>query len=346
MIIKKHLLRLALAAAATMAAHAALAADFEPPIFVQEAPAEEYVPVEVGSGWYLRGDVSYNFKKSFKDSSASASDSIFNNDFIGLVPIGPMEPIRLSQDTSAFSGSVGFGYHYNDFIRTDVTFGVSATDRYASSGVLGVGYVNGPMIDWRDPTITSAAGGLPDYGCAGTRTITYLDGNGAPIVGVPPEVQTDWRADCAASAQYQGSSYDGMANAYVDLGTFAGFTPYVGAGVGLMYTKTKFAIAANCSNYNVTTPNGPAEPGDQTQTQFNCAVPASSASYTEKDYNLTYGLMAGVAYKMTKNVSLDVGYQYKNTPGLKYVVLSDSGVETRKGIDSHSLKLGIRYDLW
>ena len=37
----------------------AFAADYEPPIVVDQ-PVEE-VPVEVGSGWYLRGDIGYNF---------------------------------------------------------------------------------------------------------------------------------------------------------------------------------------------------------------------------------------------------------------------------------------------
>ena len=38
----------------------ALAADYDPPIVIDQ-PVEE-VPVEVGSGWYLRGDIGYNFQ--------------------------------------------------------------------------------------------------------------------------------------------------------------------------------------------------------------------------------------------------------------------------------------------
>ena len=52
-------LALLLAAAALGPLPAAYAADYDPPIIVEEAT--EYVPVEVGSGWYLRGDVGYNF---------------------------------------------------------------------------------------------------------------------------------------------------------------------------------------------------------------------------------------------------------------------------------------------
>ena len=38
----------------------ALSADYDPPIVVDQ-PVEE-VPIEVGSGWYLRGDIGYNFQ--------------------------------------------------------------------------------------------------------------------------------------------------------------------------------------------------------------------------------------------------------------------------------------------
>ena len=37
----------------------ALAADYDPPMIIDQ-PVEE-VPVEVGTGWYLRGDIGYNF---------------------------------------------------------------------------------------------------------------------------------------------------------------------------------------------------------------------------------------------------------------------------------------------
>ena len=50
---------LAAAATAAIASTPALAADYDPPIVVDKAP--EFVPVEVGNGWYLRGDLGYSF---------------------------------------------------------------------------------------------------------------------------------------------------------------------------------------------------------------------------------------------------------------------------------------------
>ena len=46
--------RIFLGAAALFAATPALAADYDPPPLLEPAP--EYQPVEIGNGWYLRGD--------------------------------------------------------------------------------------------------------------------------------------------------------------------------------------------------------------------------------------------------------------------------------------------------
>src|SRR6185312_8038932 len=59
----KSLKALALAAAVLTPVTQALAADYDPPIYVDQAP--DYRPVEVGSGWYLRGDVGYAFNKPY-----------------------------------------------------------------------------------------------------------------------------------------------------------------------------------------------------------------------------------------------------------------------------------------
>ena len=51
----KSRIALALAAIMLMPVTQASSADYDPPIYVDQAP--DYVPVEVGSGWYLRGDI-------------------------------------------------------------------------------------------------------------------------------------------------------------------------------------------------------------------------------------------------------------------------------------------------
>ncbi|WP_051469565.1 outer membrane protein [Chelativorans sp. J32] len=204
------------------------AADYEPPIVVEEAPL---VPVEVGSGWYLRGDVSYSANKSVYDVGS----------------------LRGNIDNNRVGGSIGFGYHFTDLLRADINLAYVSSDDYD---------------------------------------------------------------DGAISAEHR--VWGGMVNGYVDLGTFVGFTPYVGAGVGVLY-----------STYDISG-----------------ADPFLTDAFNSIDsrYEFAYALNAGVNYQMTRNMSVDVGYQYLSSPGTKYVDVDRGTIE--EGVDFHQVKVGLRYDLW
>jgi opacity protein-like surface antigen len=227
------ILRLA-ASAALLAALAgpSLAADYDPPIFIEQAP--EYVPVEIGSGWYLRGDVTYKI-----------DDPLYEFTFLG-------EETR----NNRFGGSIGMGYHFNDILRGDVSIGLLAGDRF------------------------SAASGIERY-----------------------------------EAKYD--AWYGMANAYLDLGTVSGFTPYIGAGAGLLHTRQGFSRSVNN---------------------------ATVFSYDENQTNFAYALNAGINYQVADNVSLDFGYQYVDSPRAEY--LNSDTLAVERGIDFHQVKVGLRYDLW
>src|SRR5690606_35197789 len=114
--------------------------DYDPPIYVDEAP--EYTPVEVGSGWYLRGDVGYAFKRGYKRQALSSRDAVFDSELMGLGWIGPLDAYSLNEKQNSFTGSVGFGYHFNDWFRADVTIGALANDRYSANGHLTAGYLD------------------------------------------------------------------------------------------------------------------------------------------------------------------------------------------------------------
>lgn len=227
------ILRLA-ASAALLAALAgpSLAADYDPPIFIEQAP--EYVPVEVGSGWYLRGDVTY-----------VVSDPLYEFTILG-------EDSR----NNRFGGSVGIGYHFNDILRGDISAGLLASDRF------------------------SVAGGGE-------------------------------RFDAKHDAWY------GMANAYLDLGTVSGFTPYIGAGAGLMHTRQGYDYSVGGT---------------------------SVFAFQENQTNFAYALNAGINYQVADNVSLDLGYQYVDSPRAEY--LNTDTLTIDRGIDYHQIKVGLRYDLW
>ncbi|AEH85811.1 MULTISPECIES: outer membrane protein [Mesorhizobium] len=251
----------ALAALSLLPLTPALAADYDPPIYVDQAP--DYVPVEVGSGWYLRGDVSYLAEKNFKNGDFTFPSTINNESF--------------SQSEDAFFGSVGFGYHFNDYLRADLNFG-------------------------------------------------YLPGNSANASYNDSAVVTSPTLPTVGSASLKNYAFSGMLNGYVDLGTYVGITPYVGAGVGVVRSTRKLSATYIDNN----------DPANNLTQQDN-----------KNQYSLAYTLNAGLAYQVTKNVSVDLGYQYFSAPDAEYVTAESlTSFPVKKGISNHQVKLGLRYDLW
>ncbi|CDX46885.1 conserved exported hypothetical protein [Mesorhizobium plurifarium] len=245
----------ALAATILLPMTPALAADYDPPIYVDQAP--DYQPVEVGSGWYLRGDVSYLANKSFDKQDFAFTPASFKND-----------------ETPVF-GSIGFGYHFNDYLRADLNLG------YLPGNKVSVGYDDSATA--AEPTI--ASGSLKNY------------------------------------------AFTGLLNGYVDLGTYVGITPYVGAGVGFVRSKSKLSAFYSTDN------------GDDTDDFV--------LKNNKTQYAFAYTLNAGLAYQVSKNVLVDLGYQYFSAPDAEYVTAESlTSYPTHKGISNHQIKLGLRYDLW
>lgn len=338
---------LLLLAASALAPAAAVAADYDPPIYVEDGP--EYQPVEVGSGWYIRGDVSYNLNRSYKDTSLSVDDSLFYNDLVGYGWAGPLDIFSLKEKELPVSGSVGFGYHFNDYLRGDINVGFLQDDKIRGSAHMFAANLNDGPVNWMDPAVTD----IPDFGCLGSRTITTttFDDQGDPVGQPQVQHDPDWRRDCMVNATASSSAWNGLANAYVDLGTYAGFTPYIGAGVGLIYNRTKISATATCEGYSSSETVG----DTQTDTEFLCRGQSSPSdadveytpgSYRHSEYNLLYALNAGVSYQVSQNTSIDLGYQYMNAPGVEHYSIGEDGIERHKGIDYHQVKLGLRYDLW
>jgi opacity protein-like surface antigen len=261
---------------------AAQAADYEPPMVLDEAP--EYVPVEVGSGWYLRGNVGYIFDAS-----------------IGGVDYTTFDPIALTYESASFasadvdpdfSWSGGFGYRFTDYFRADAT-------------------VEGFSGDFSGRT-TSDDPCLAD-----------------PVAGTT----------CHSSNDAEFSAIGVMANGYVDLGTYVGFTPYVGAGIGYSFVSWD---SLRDSTYCVDGIGA-------------CSVPPApnavgSTSHSGDDgWRFTYALMAGFAYDITQNFKLDLGYKYRSIDGgdmFGWDSPQTFGDGSHGSIDSHEVNVGLRYELW
>ena len=88
------------------------------------------------------------------------------------------------------------------------------------------------------------------------------------------------------------SSWVSLFNGYVDLGTWSGITPYVGAGVGFAYnTLSGFTDTGYAYTNGVNSASGG---------YFNDAG----------KWNFAWALMAGLSFDVTQNLKLDLGYRY------------------------------------
>lgn len=187
---------LASAAALAFFASTAMAADYDPPIYIEEVP--EMVPVEIGSGWYLRGDVSYNFED----------------------PLYDFEPFGIDTKHRRFGAGGGVGYHFSDNFRADVNIAYlggdsvsfdDGIDAFDASHNVWSGLVNGYF------DIATIMGLTPYVGAgAGVTYSRHEIDVDAPSFGVAGSFAD--RQYNFAYALMAGASYKISDNASVDLG--------------------------------------------------------------------------------------------------------------------------------
>ncbi len=127
--------------------------------------------------------------------------------------------------------------------------------------------------------------------------------------------------------EYSGSKSEWLflANAYVDLGTWSGFTPFVGAGIGMSRNTIHSFRDVN------TVTAGVAFGDDQSK------------------WNLAWALHAGVSYKVTKNFAVEFAYRYVDLgnaeSGDLYTYLGGNAIYNPmefKRLTSHDFKIGLR----
>lgn len=264
----------------------AFAADYEPPVITAQ-PAE--VPVEVGTGWYLRGDVGYAFSakpsgsidyRTFDPATATYGKASFDNPRLG----------------DGMTYGIGFGYTFNEWFRADLTFDGFRTPVHGSSA--------------------SAAPCSPAPGLAGTA--------------------------CRSEDSARATTLSLMANGYLDLGTYAGFTPYVGAGAGVSRVSWDgLSGTAYCVDALAPCPGANALVGTTTYKGKN-------------SYRFTYALMGGLAYSISPNLKLDLSYKYTHVAGgdmfnwdSASAAAGATGVQgTDHGFSNHQIRVGLRYELW
>jgi opacity protein-like surface antigen len=129
-------------------------------------------------------------------------------------------------------------------------------------------------------------------------------------------LRTDLTADWLFKARFDGSTSDDspststdvshfsslllLANAYVDIGTWHGITPYVGAGIGGAWVKWDDLTNSI----------------DGGETFIHRGA---------KSWRFAYALSAGASYCLTDNVKLDAGYRFSHVDGGKMFEFESDG---------------------
>jgi opacity protein-like surface antigen len=249
---------------------AAFAADLAPP----PPPMEPLRPsiIDVGGGWYLRGDVGaslYDGAKFSQPAVSAAGGRFLNEDFGG----------------GSFVGA-GIGYQYNNWLRVDLT----GEYRFGSN-----------------------VGAVDDY--------RFVNGAGNPADG---------------RNYYRGnySAFVGLLNGYVDLGTWNGLTPYVGAGVGFAHNSLSGFTDQGFITDRVT------------------GVSSVSGGYISDGTKtgLAWALHAGLGYDVSPNLKLEVGYRYLSlgdaqTGRINCFCGTNAAPLKVKDLASHDFKVGMRWML-
>ena len=134
-----------------------------------------------------------------------------------------------------------------------------------------------------------------------------------------------------------------LANGYVDLGTWWCVTPFIGAGVGAARVSISGFTDTGVSNANFTGLGAPVVSGPPVAS-FATAASAST-------WNFAWALHAGLGYRISPNVTLELAYSYVNLgDGVTGVASTFDGsagghVFQFHDITSNDVKLGVRWDL-
>lgn len=141
---------------------------------------------------------------------------------------------------------------------------------------------------------------------------------------------------CTPTVRNRTESMLTLANAYIDLGNWWGFTPYIGAGVGVNVLYQKMS-----SNWYMS--NGVPYAG------VTYSDPRTGATYMENwdsryegtHLRFAYAFMGGVSYDIDNHWKVDVGYRFANLGKIAGVDSYNRPVST--DLISHQIRMGFRY---
>jgi opacity protein-like surface antigen len=185
----------------------------------------------------------------------------------------------------------------NWYVRGDFGYGWFRVDRAVSAP----GFAS-PSDNTLDKT--AVIGGGVGYKGSWLRTDVTLDYSATSYRGTPGDTTAKIGALTA------------LFNGYLDLGTWYGLTPYLGAGTGASQIKVT----------------------DYTST----FAPPFTPGLSNTQWKFAWAAMAGTAYSITPNLAVDLGYRYLNLGDIS--TASDAaGAMTLKNLAAHEVRVGVRW---
>lgn len=203
------------------------------------------------------------------------------------------------------SGTLGAGYQFNHWFRMDAT------------------------IDWHDNhTSSKTTYGLP---CA-------LDVTN-PVTGLATLTNS---GSCYKTDAVSEKTWTGLMNAYGDLGTWYGVTPYVGAGIGITHLQAQASENWYWNYGGAYTANGVnnAYYSQATGVLIHYGYPGNVGP-TQVVNNFSWALMAGLSYDIAPGLKFDIGYRYLNMGTLS--ATTASGATVHRTVDANELRAGLRF---
>jgi opacity protein-like surface antigen len=219
-----------------------------------------------------------------------------------LATLGSLVAVGVVATAGAASAEDWHDWSKNVYLRLDTGASFStAANRNFGNGDLGNSYTVGGGVGYRfDPHWRTdvTLGYRGDYGFSRTNNFGSARGDLDALVG--------------------------LVNGYYDIGTYAGFTPYVGGGVGFSsnhFDRTGIGLGPLGANLN-----------RNTNTDF------------------AWQVSAGVSYAVTPNWALDFGYRYLDMGEARTGDVltvnglgSAAGATQRGDLQAHEIQVGVRY---
>lgn len=278
-------------------------------------PAPAPVPI-YESKWYFRADFGI----------ATGRDGGFSEDgmLFGMYDSpGTTGPEPFGNNSSWFDPKFdtfltwggGVGYKWSDRVRTDVTIeGRSAASGRIDGETSYVKHEYDPCCGTYGPIVD------PVTGAAQTQVNIYTSDH------------TSLRGGFA------------MFNAYWDFSKTHGFTPYVGAGLGVAFNRLTRHHNTRVTECSLTTV--PA-----------CDVEGETANYsaTSTHHNMTLAaaLMAGLAYDVNEYTTVDVNYRFLHIEGTSAMtqIINERGDVLNSRVtfgdtQEHQIRAGLRFNVF